>query len=205
MIINKYFSEDNHEMTDIKLELWYLLHDRRKFFSDLYRKLHVLTLKRSQYYPECERFYSLMNVKGKIVIDIGCDFGTTPMYFLSRGAVTVIGFSKDKQYFHDNHYRHYDVDQDPHVLPTAIQNIKRIKDEMTPPHIVLKSDCEGCEWNFTKEFIETFEDWIIAVHTPITNEKLYGYIKANGENIGDQISGRNLGVQEIGIYRKVSG
>ena len=203
MIINKYFSEDNHEMTDIKLELWYLLHDRRKFFSDLYRKLHLLTLKRSQYYPECERFYSLMNVKGKVVIDIGCDFGTTPMFFLSQGATMVMGFSKENQYFHDKGYIHYNVDDDPSVLPEFIQKRQWIERISSP--IVLKSDCEGCEWNFTKEFIETFEDWIIAVHTPITNEKLYGYIKANGKNIGDQISGRNLGVQEIGIYRKVSG
>ena len=186
----------------IRLSLWYFLHDKPKFWSDVRRKLHILTLEKSQYYPECVRFYNSLDVKDKIVIDVGCDFGTTPMYFLRKGANNVFGFSKDKQYFHNIHYKHYNVDEDPSALPSAIRNIKRIKTEMMPPHIVLKSDCEGCEWNFTKEFIDSFDDWIIAVHTPIKNDSLYQYIKDNGENIGNQESGKNLGVEEIGIYRK---
>ncbi len=185
---------------NLKLSTWYFLHDKPKFYSDLRRKLHILKLEKSQYYPECERFYSDLDVVGKVVIDVGCDFGTTPIYFLRKGAVTVIGFSKDKQYFHSNNYKHYNVDQDPHVLPTTIQSIKRIKDEMPP--LALKSDCEGCEWNFTQEFIDSFEDWIIAVHTPVVNKKLYEYIKEKGENIGNQESGKGMGVEEIGIYRK---
>ncbi len=187
---------------NIKLSAWYFLHDKPKFWSDVRRKLHILKLEESQYYPECERFYSGLDVIGKIVIDVGCDFGTTPMYFLRKGAKTVFGFSKDKQYFHNDHYRHYNVDMDPSALPSTIRNIKRIKTEMIPPHLVLKSDCEGCEWNFTQEFIEAFDDWIIAIHSPVANDELRKYIEEKGENIGNQQSGKCLGVEEIGIYKK---
>lgn len=187
---------------NLKLSAWYFLHDRKKFWSDFRKRLHILTLEKSQYYEECVRFYDTLDVKGKVVIDVGCDFGTTPMYFLSKGANTVFGFSKDKQYFHSIHYKHVNVDVDLSTFPTMIKAIKRIRDEMIPPHLVLKSDCEGCEWNFTQEFIDSFDDWIIAVHTPIANEELYEYIKEEGENIGNQESGKGLGVEEIGIYRK---
>ncbi len=190
---------------NIKLSAWYFLHDKPKFWNDIRRKLHILKLEESQYYPECERFYSGLDVIGKIVIDVGCDFGTTPMYFLRKGAFVVFGFSKEKQYFHDFHYIHYKVDEDPLYSTTEslpILTFPLIMQSLKPRHAVLKSDCEGCEWNFTKEFIETFDDWVIAVHTPITNESLYQYIKDNGENIGNQRSGKDLGVEEIGIYRK---
>ena len=185
----------------LRLSGWYFLHDKPKFWSDVKRKLHILKLEESQYYPECERFYSSLDVAGKIVIDVGCDFGTTPMYFLHKGARFVMGFSMDSQYFYDVGYIHYNVNDDPNVLLEFIQKRQQMKTLSSLP-FVLKSDCEGCEWNFTKEFIETFDDWIIAVHTPITNESLYQYIKDNGENIGNQRSGKDLGVEEIGIYRK---
>ena len=187
---------------DVKLYLWYFLHDKPKFWSDVRRKLHILTLEKSQYYEDCVKFYNSLDVQGKVVIDVGCDFGTTPMYFLRKGANTVFGFSKDKQYFHNIHYKHYNVNVDTTTFPTMIKTIKRIKDAMSPPHIVLKSDCEGCEWIFTQEFIDSFDDWIIAVHTPITNDWLYQYIKDNGQNIGNQQSGKGLYVEEIGIYKK---
>ena len=184
---------------NIRLSAWYFLHDRNKFWSDVRRKLHILTLEKSQYYPDCIRFYDSLDVKGKIVIDVGCDFGTTPMYFLSKGARTVIGFSRDKQYFHSIHYKHYETTVDAFTFPAMIKNIKSIRDEMSPPVLVLKSDCEGCEWSFTQGFIETFDDWIIAVHTPIGDNDLYEYIRSKGNLIG-----REEG-NEIGIYQKKKG
>ena len=189
---------------NVKLSAWYFLHDKNKFWSDVRRKLHILTLEKSQYYKECVEFYDSLDVENGVVIDVGCDFGTTPMYFLRKGANTVIGFSKDKQYFHSIHYKHVNVDVDPSALPTMIKNLKNIKDEMSPsvPILILKSDCEGCEWNFTQEFIEAFDDWIIAIHSPIANDKLRKYIEEKGENIGNQQSGKCLGVEEIGIYKK---
>ena len=189
---------------NIKLSAWYFLHDKPKFWNDIRRKLHILKLEESQYYPECERFYSDLDVAGKVVIDVGCDFGTTPIYFLRKGALKVVGLSKDKRYFHDPDYIHINVDEHPDILPTLINRMKEMHfmgryyflsyGEQNP--IILKSDCEGCEWNFTPEFIQTFYDWIIAVHNPVKNPDLLKYIQDNGTLIGDQ------GKIEFGIYRK---
>ena len=178
-----------------KLYVWYFLHDKPKFWSDTRRKLHILTLEKSEYYSECVQFYDFLDVKDKIVFDVGCDFGTTPMYFIHKGAIKVIGFSKDTQYFQDYRYKHFNVNKDPSPLFNIITEIESIKRSMDK-QIVLKSDCEGCEWNFTKEFIDSFEDWIIAIHTPIKNNELYEYIKANGDLIGRQEG------SEIGVYHK---
>ena len=178
---------------NLKLSAWYFLHDRRKFYSDLRKRLHLLTLKSSEYYPECEKFYSILDVKDKIVYDVGCDFGTTPMYFIKKGAAKVIGFSRDKQYFYDYRYKHFNSDVSL-LIPSISNEINASNDKR---RFVLKSDCEGCEWNFTQDFIELFEDWIIAVHTPILNPDLFEYILKHGELIGSQPG------SEFGIFHKI--
>lgn len=185
---------------NLKLYAWTFLHDRRKFYSDLRKRLHLLTLESSEYYPECEEFYSILDVKDKIVYDVGCDFGTTPMYFLRKGAFVVFGFSKEKQYFRDFHYIHYKVDEDPLYSTTEslpMLTLTLIMQSLKPMHAVLKSDCEGCEWNFTQEMIEKFDDWVIAVHSPILNHDLFEYILKHGELIGSQPG------SEFGIFHKI--
>ena len=181
---------------NLKLSAWYFLHDRKKFWSDFRKRLHILTLEKSQYYEECVRFYDTLDVKGKVVIDVGCDFGTTPMYFIKKGAVKVIGFSRDKQYFYDHRYKHFNSDVSP-LIPSISTEINTIQTLNGKRRFVLKSDCEGCEWNFTQEFIELFEDWIIAVHTPILNHDLFEYILKHGELIGSQPG------SEFGIFHKI--
>lgn len=180
----------------IKLMLWYLLHDRKKFRSDILKKLHLLTLESSEYYPECETFYSQLDVRNKVVMDVGCDFGTTPVYFLRKGASAVIGFSKDKQYFRKPHYEHHDLTAEPEALSRAIEKILDSKRESRDP-MVLKSDCEGCEWDFTEKFVDRFDDWIIAVHTPVRNQNLLDHVKKSGKLIGSQKG------CEFGIYKKL--
>ncbi len=176
----------------IKLQLWYFLHDKLTFWSNFQQSLHILKLEKSKYYPECEQFYSKLDVKDKVVIDVGSDFGTSPMYFIKNGATKVIGFSMGKQYFKDYKYKHFDLNEQPDVLQRTI--IGLWLSETT--NMVLKSDCEGCEWNFTTQFIESFEDWIIACHMPIQNPVIFDYIQSHGELIGKQEG------SEFGIYKK---
>ena len=180
----------------IKSYVWYFLHDKPKFWSDTRKKLHILTLEKSQYYNDCVRFYNTLDVKDKIVFDVGCDFGTTPMYFIRKGAIKVIGFSKDNQYFFDYRYKHFNVDANPDSLSNVIKDMTNIKQSMDK-QIVLKADCEGCEWNFTQEMIEKFDDWVIAVHSPILNHDLFEYILKHGELIGSQPG------SEFGIFHKI--
>ena len=92
-----------------KLQLWYALNDSPVFKTNVRRWLRILKLEQSFYYPDCIKFYSGLDFAGKGVLDIGSDFGTSPMYFLGNNATFVVGISLDSQYFHDPRYTHYQV------------------------------------------------------------------------------------------------
>jgi hypothetical protein len=178
-------------LVDLKLMGWYLFRDYPHFKDIVLRKLGLLKLKHSQYYPECIKFYSRLNVNGKRVLDMGSDYGASPMYFISRGAEFVLGISSLKQYFTDPRYEHTE---------TVLSGQWMVGLKARVDHLrlnALKSDIEGLEWDYTPEFISGFDDWIIAVHSPVRNEGLFEYIKANGTLIGSQKG------SEFGIYKKV--
>ncbi len=166
---------------------WQLFNDKRGFKQNILIYLHLLKLEQSEYYTECIKFYSNLNVNGKTIFDIGSDFGTSPLYFINQGALKVLGISGMNQYF-----RHPKYHQMPIRSFTDIYNLQRIL-----KFNILKSDSEGFEWNFTQEFIESFEDWIIACHYPIKNSQLFEYLKHHGKNIGSQPG------CEFAIYKKV--
>ena len=177
----------------IKLYGWYLLHNRLHARDIALRKFRLMTLHLSQYYQECIQFYSGLDVKGKNVLDVGSDYGTTPMYFLSKDAKMVCGISMDKQYFSDDKYVHYEME-----LYRGTGGLKFLDDLRRDWHLnVLKSDIEGFEWEYTPEFVSQFDDWIIAFHGTIQNEELFGWIKEHGEPIGCQYG------SEFAIYKKV--
>jgi hypothetical protein len=145
-----------------------------------------LRLEQSEYYAECLKFYSELDAKGKTIYDIGSDFGTSPLYFINKGAVNVLGISGMKQYFKHPKYHQIGIRSF-----SSVRNIQKVFKAD-----ILKSDSEGFEWNFTPEFIDSFSDWIIALHYPIKNESLFEYIKQHGKNIGSQPG------CEFAIYRK---
>lgn len=145
------------------------------------KKLHIYKLTDSPYWNEYDKFYSGIDYKNKIIIDIGCDIGTSPIYFLQHGANHVYGFSLEKQYFKNPNYNHYiyNMEKINYVMNNIIPYYS-----ITGNGIILKMDCEGCEWNFTVEFLQKFDKWIIAMHNPVENKELYDYIINNGHEIG---------------------
>ena len=162
-------------LKDFKKELWYAFNDKKKFKSDILKRLHLLKVSDSQYFDECIIFYDELIVKDKIVIDLGSDFGTSPMCFLRNGAKYVYGFSLDEDYFKDKNYKHIQLDVN------SIEG-KKILNLICKENIgySLKIDIEGSEWKLNKEIFENAYDWIIALHYPITSYALFNYIMRNG-------------------------
>ena len=179
----------------LKLEGWYLINDPKRVKRQIKQFLHILKLEETEYYDEFDKYYKTLDVKGKVVFDIGSDIGASPMYFINNGANTVIGFSREKQYFSNMRYHHINTIERPDVFSKTVERIKRMKEVFDAP-IVLKSDCEGCEWEISKEFIEEFEDWIIAVHNPVGNQELMDYIVTHGILIAEPEG------SEFGVYQK---
>ena len=195
-------------MDIIRKSGWYLAHNSRKLRSDIMRRCHWLRLEDSEYYPDCVNYYSTLDVRGRFVLDIGADFGTSPLYFINRGAKFVWGFSLDEQYFHHDRYSHMvGIDYYPtdsfRVWEQAIsepteKELSEIENSPDIPHseISLKCDAEGWEWNLSAGFIDSFHDWVIALHYPILNPFLYEWIKKNGVKIIDTPT------IEFAIYQK---
>ena len=182
-------------LSNLKLEGWFFLHNRRKFWSDLLKSIRILGPKQSEYWEDCTRFYSSLDVADKAVLDIGSDFGTSPMFFIKKGAKSVYGFSLDKQYFEDKNYRHYQCNNETDLCRKVRLSYPLIsKSEVNP--IALKMDCEGCEWNFSPEFFNGFADWVVALHNPIRSRELYDYLTSSGQYIG------KFNDEEFAIYRK---
>ena len=179
-------------LNNLKLEGWFFLHNKRKFWSDILKSFHILRPEQSEYWNDCVKYYSSLDVAGKAVLDIGSDFGTSPLFFIKKGAKTVYGFSLDEQYFENKNYRHYRYNNESDLCMGAHLSYPLISEAP----IVLKMDCEGCEWNFSPEFFNGFADWVVALHNPIRSRELYDYLTSSGQYIG------KFNDEEFAIYRK---
>ena len=100
------------------------------------------------YLNEYLQSYTVIDVKGKTVLDIGADIGTSPFYFLTLGAKSVIAYSNEPQAIFDS----------------RIEWRNKWNGEYVEAD-VLKIDCEGCECLLYHEFIEKYNEWYIAIHT----------------------------------------
>ena len=100
------------------------------------------------YLNEYLESYNYINVKGKTVLDIGADVGTSPFYFLTLGAEKVIAYATEQQAIKDKRIEWHNK-----------WNGEYIKAD------VLKIDCEGCECMITEDIIEKYREWYIAIHT----------------------------------------
>lgn len=170
---------------NVRNEIWNFLHNRRRFWSDIRRYLHKLPLEKSEYYEDCVFFYSNFDVKDKIVIDVGDDFGTSSLFFLRKGARYVYGFSPYEQYFYNDNYKHYKLPSGSdygHESFTKVFHLLRESPSFKMEYpIVLKINCRGCEWEWTSNFINAFNDWIITLYTPVKRAALYEYVKQYGD------------------------
>jgi hypothetical protein len=134
------------------------------------------------------KIYNDMDMQGKNILDIGPNVRSLASFFISKGADLVVGYSLKKQYLRDPTHIHLREDVTP-------ENIKSVRDNLI--HIkfdILNIDCEGSEWNFTDEFIDRFDDWVIALHSP--NPALEKYMKENGNCLV------KIDNEEYAIYRK---
>ncbi|MEM0172898.1 MAG: hypothetical protein QXI16_00160 [Sulfolobaceae archaeon] len=100
-------------------------------------------------------YYNDIDYKGKTVLNIGSDVGLTPMLFLDNGANKVIGYSLDKQMYHNKNYDFRGC------LSNAFYKGKLDLDKAD----VLVIDCEGCEYSLPINELVKYKEWIICLHS----------------------------------------
>ena len=119
----------------------------------------------ASYVAEYPRSYSYIDVRGKVVVDVGADIGTSPLWFLSQGAAKVIAFSLEKQ---DPRFA------DPRVEWRGRWNGERVEGD------VFKIDCEGCECMISEGFLESYEAAYVAFHEWSPCRWLEEFLKSKG-------------------------
>lgn len=104
--------------------------------------------------------YGSMDWKGKSVLDIGADIGSSAYFFLSKGASEVYLAESDPQY-----RKQYQVLKK--TIPLLQRSMLLPLDWKQQKADVLKMDCEGCELALLgEELLENYSEWIIGLHKP---------------------------------------
>lgn len=104
---------------------------------------------------DCLKVYSLDGaLKGKTVVDVGCDYGNSAIYWRLNGAAKVIGYEKDQRYL-------------PALHRLAKQDWFDFRGEWKgelPDGDVLKIDCELCERRLDLRQLGRYGLWFVSLH-----------------------------------------
>jgi 16S rRNA A1518/A1519 N6-dimethyltransferase RsmA/KsgA/DIM1 with predicted DNA glycosylase/AP lyase activity len=131
---------------------------------------------RYSWQTQAQNIYKRLDVRNRVVIDVGADNGTTVNLFLSRGARRVIAFEAD-----------------PNLLKQLQENFA--DDLRVEAHgawygvlvegDVLKMDCEGCETNVSDVHLWYYPQWVVGVHHgKVPNTKIVSLVTMIERNGG---------------------
>jgi len=138
----------------------------QKAYDFLYRNLAVINGKEEyNILKECYEIYGRYDYRGKVVLDIGADFGLSPKFFIDHGAKKVIAYSplRQKRQF-----------KDPRIIwiREYWQGEERSAD-------FLKIDCEGCEYSRPLDwYTKNFHSSLFAIHDFSCNDLFEKYREA---------------------------
>ena len=105
--------------------------------------------------------YSSIDWKGKKVLDIGADIGSSALFFLMNGANYVYLLEKEQEY--KNTYE--SIKQKYPILKNSVM-LTSLAD-MPNDVDVLKMDCEGCELQLlTEELLSKATEFVVGLHKP---------------------------------------
>ncbi|AZI75855.1 putative SAM-dependent methyltransferase [Sulfolobales Beppu filamentous virus 3] len=120
----------------------------RKYFSD----------RGCDYWYEYDNSYGFLDVKGKKIVIVGADCGSSALYFLLHGAVYIIQYEKDEE----RRKRWDEVCRYFNICDKAVMNGEWNNEY--PDADVFIMDCEGCESSLDVDKLSKYTTWCIAVH-----------------------------------------
>ena len=140
--------------------------------------------------------YGSINWKGKVVLDIGADIGSSAMFFLMNGAYYVYLLEKEQLY----RTTYESIKQRYPVLKNSV--ILKSLNDMPNSIDVLKMDCEGCELQLlTEELLNKANEFVVGLHKPQLDDYQFEQKKRLLEKHGGKYFG-NVNNEEF-LWQKV--
>ncbi len=124
------------------------------------------------YWFEQKEAYGFLNFKGKTVIIVGADCGTTVIYALMNGAKKIIAYEKDANLRSKLVGTLLDSG-----IPNGIVDIRAEWSGEYPDGDIFIQDCEGCEEKDDFNQIAKYEQSCIALHMWIDVTKLLPHLR----------------------------
>lgn len=124
-------------------------------------------LLRGPYNENYEELYGFLDYKDKVVLDVGADYGSTPLFFLSKGAKKVIAVEMNEEYAKTL----IQISKtEKRIIPVIFKinsgyNISNLIKKYSPD--IVKMDCDGCEVfiiQMIDEDIRMVKEWIMEIH-----------------------------------------
>ena len=111
-----------------------------------------------------------LDVKGKIVLDIGADVGSTADYFLRNGAKEVIAVEGNRELYAQLEENSKIVSgiKPVYKLLCCYGGFEELIEKYKPD--IVKIDCEGMELhliNVNNDILRTVKEYMVEVHSPI--------------------------------------
>ncbi len=136
-------------------------------------------------FGDYEEMYGSMDYEGKVVLDIGADYGTTATWFLEQGAKRVLVSEKNPEWYEQLVAL---AVEDPRIEITPTIDLKTICELLHGwfPQIV-KVDCEGCEvvlLEVSPQLLTKPEVWVLETHT----QMLYDELKERFRTLGYKVT-----------------
>ena len=128
--------------------------------------------------------YGSIDWKGKYVLDIGADIGSSALFFLMEGAKYIYLLEKERDY----QTLYYNIKQQYPPLRNSIL-LNRLTD--MPDRVdVLKLDCEGCEMKLLSEaLLKRCLEFVVGLHKPQLNDHQFEQKKQLLEKYGGRYFG----------------
>ncbi|CAI44189.1 SAM-dependent methyltransferase [Acidianus rod-shaped virus 1] len=110
------------------------------------------------YWREYPRSYGLLNVYQRTVQIVGADCGSSALYFLLRGASSVVQYEKEEKL----RKKWQQVCADFSICDKAVMK-EEWNGEYEDTNIFIM-DCEGCEEKLNVSQLNKYSQWCIGVH-----------------------------------------
>lgn len=146
-----------------------------------------------------DQHWNYTSFKGKTVLDLGADYGSTTDYFLRHGAAKVASVEGNTEYARRLFARFGGDDRTPciHMWIRTGNDIDLLVNLFKPD--VVKVDIEGDEKLLLETDVARVREWLVETHTEQLRQQVSKFFLQSGFKVSVVEYGKTEGVPEIKV------